>query len=243
MIEVCVDSLESALIAREAGADQVELVSDAGIGGLTPSAGLLREVLHAGIRTMAMIRPRGAGFCYSAHDRRVMLADVAFAREMGAHGVVFGALREDRSLDEPLIRRVVEEAGDMEVVFHRAFEVLRNPVEDARRLASLGICRVLTKGGANTLAEGQEVLRALLADGALEIISGGVRLETIDLIHSIGLRHVHLSSTVTKKDPSTAGTGISYGRTAGAEDEVYALSDGVMLRRLIEALRNPTLRS
>ncbi len=36
LVEVCANSLESALNAQEAGADRIELCAELGVGGITP---------------------------------------------------------------------------------------------------------------------------------------------------------------------------------------------------------------
>lgn len=235
-IEVCVDSLESALIAIEAGADQVELVSLTSVGGVTPSYGLTEAVLKRGIKTMAMVRPRAAGFCYSKYDREVMLNDVKNFREMGTNGVVFGALNFDGSIDYDFTNELVKAAGNMEVVFHRAFEVVKDKIKSAKMLKDIGVDRILTKGG-NSLIDGEAIIAELLNSDAPEIISGGVRFNTIDIIKRLGLKYVHISSNKEIKDPSTSGSGIYFGQQNDPSDEIYTVADLEYLTEIISKLR------
>lgn len=44
MLEVCIDSLESANNAINGGADEIEICSALNDGGLTPSMGLVHEI-------------------------------------------------------------------------------------------------------------------------------------------------------------------------------------------------------
>lgn len=45
MLEVCVDNLQSALNAIHGGADEIEVCSSLAEGGLTPSIGLVSEII------------------------------------------------------------------------------------------------------------------------------------------------------------------------------------------------------
>lgn len=237
IIEVCVDSLYSAVTAKKCGADQVELISMSEVGGITPSLGLVKSVLERDIKVMAMIRPRAAGFNYSDLDKEVMLKDVDEFKKAGVQGIVFGALKEDGTIDYDFTKEIVKRANGMEIVFHRAFEVLKDKVSAAKKLNELGVDRILTKGG-NSLVDGQDIIKELVKLQKPQIISGGVRFETLDLIKELGLEFVHVSSSKELVDKSTSGTGIYYGRNADKSDEIYTVADEEYLKTIINKLRN-----
>lgn len=237
IIEVCVDSLFSAVVAKKCGADQVELISMSEVGGITPSVGLVESVLERNIKVMAMVRPRSAGFCYSEFDKEVMLRDVEVFRKIGAQGIVFGALNKDGSIDYEFTKEIVNKSKGLEVVFHRAFEVVKDKVESAKILYDLGVDRILTKGG-NSLIEGKDIIEKLVSLKKPEIISGGVRFETLELIKELGLDFVHVSSSKEVIDPSTSNSGIFYGRNANKSDEIYYVADEDYLKKIIHKLRN-----
>ena len=63
-LEICCGSYEDALVAYQGGARRVELNSALYLGGLTPSLGsLILTKKLPGLKVIAMIRCRGAGFC------------------------------------------------------------------------------------------------------------------------------------------------------------------------------------
>ena len=169
--EVCLDSVESAIEAQAGGADRVELCDNLFEGGTTPSAGaikLAREKLTIGLQVI--IRPRGGDFCYSDIEMEVMKQDITTARELGSDGVVIGILRPDGQVDSERCRVLIEAAKDMNVTFHRAFDMMRDPFEALERIIDLGCSRILTSGQEATVLEGMALLKELVQKAGDRII-------------------------------------------------------------------------
>lgn len=180
--EVCANSVESCLAARDGGADRVELCAGIPEGGTTPSYGdiiVAREALRkTGLHVI--IRPRGGDFLYSPIERRVLLEDIDNARRLKADGVVFGCLTAEGDIDIPLMERLMEAAQGMSVTFHRAFDVCRNPRKAFEDIISLGCDRILTSGGQPTAEQGIPLLKELRkqAAGRIRLMAGSGVNET-----------------------------------------------------------------
>ena len=58
-----------------------------------------------------------------------MEEEIRMFRELGASGVVFGALTPDGDLDMEAMARLMGCAGDMHVTLHRAFDMARDPLD------------------------------------------------------------------------------------------------------------------
>lgn len=175
LIEVCLESAASVLRAQEGGADRVELCSDLFEGGLTPSLGTFRVARRlARIPINVMIRPRGGDFCYSDEEFAVMMEDAKAFKAEGASGIVFGILLADGRIDVPRSRALIEAVRPLPVTFHRAFDMSRDLGRSLETLVSLGVDRVLTSGGEESVLEGAETLAALVrqAAGRITVMPG-----------------------------------------------------------------------
>src|SRR5699024_3122399 len=129
-IELAVQDVAGTRIAADVGAGRVELGSALGVGGLTPSLGVIERAVAVGsdrgVGVHVLIRPRAGDFVFGRDEVAVMVADVRHAVGAGAAGVVIGALTPTGEVDLPIVDALVEAAGDAEVTFHRAIDVSGN---------------------------------------------------------------------------------------------------------------------
>ena len=199
VLEVCIDSIASAQAAETGGAQRVELCDNLVEGGTTPSLGMLQQVLALTTpKVMTMIRPRGGDFLYSDDEFEVMKANLAMAKEVGTHGLVFGILKSNGKIDVERNARLMELAGDTPVTFHRAFDMTDDPFEALETLIELGISRVLTSGHAANVTAGMDLIGKLVRQAGDRIIilpGGGIHEENItSLIHQTGVSECHASA-------------------------------------------------
>lgn len=175
-LEVCIDSVESAIASQEGGAARVELCDNLFEGGTTPSAGMIQMVRkRLDIDLYVMIRPRGGDFLYSDLEFEVMRMDISMAGKLGADGVVLGILNADGTIDKLRTATLVELARPLGVTFHRAFDMTPNPVRALKDLMDVGVDRLLTSGQEATAYEGAELIGELakVAGRSIRIIPGG----------------------------------------------------------------------
>jgi copper homeostasis protein len=197
IVEVCVDSLESATAAERGGARRVELCGNLAEGGVTPSAGLIattRQKISIGLHVM--IRPRAGDFCYTSDEFEVMRRDVLMAKQLGADGVVFGVLTEDANVDIERTRALVDLARPLNTTYHRAFDMSADLLLSLEYVAETGADRILTSGGATTAIEGTATLRNLVeaASGRTIIMGcGGIDHQNVQsVIEKTSVREIHV---------------------------------------------------
>lgn len=198
-LESCCTDVEQIRCAQEAGARRIELCEKLAVGGVTPSAELLKAAISvATVPVNVLVRPRGGDFVFSAAEADTMLRDIELCREAGAAAVVIGALDSRGDVDMPLMRRLCDAASGMSVTFHRAFDVCADPLAAFEDVLALGCDRLLTSGHESDAFKGRFFIAELVerAAGRIIVMPGcGVRRSNIARIAAdTGAVEFHASS-------------------------------------------------
>lgn len=175
VLEICTNSIESAIAAEKGGADRIELCANLGEGGTTPSYGQIKWcVEHLDLEVWPLIRPRGGDFLYTDSEFECILEDISFCKQIGCHGIVTGILDKDGNVDEARCRQIIATASPIPVAFHRAFDMSQNLEESLETIISLGFVRILTSGGkANAEIGASEIAKLVVQAGnRIEIMPG-----------------------------------------------------------------------
>jgi copper homeostasis protein len=198
ILEVCIESAESAIASEEGGANRVELCDNLMEGGTTPSAGMVALTLErVSIPVMMMIRPRGGDFLYTDLEFEIMLRDIKEAKRLGVHGVVFGLLTPDGRIDKARTATLIEASRPLSVTVHRAFDMTVDPIEALENLIELGVDRVLTSGQEPSTDKGINLITELVkrADNRIIILPGcGINEDNIaELVSKTGVKECHVT--------------------------------------------------
>lgn len=218
-IEVCAESVESALTAQRHGAARIEFCDNMAEGGTTPSAGNIRTLRSMlSIELFPIVRPRGGDFVYTGAELEAMRTDVAFCGETGCDGVVVGILDPDGRVDAGRcgeLARIAKSFG-MGIAFHRAFDISRNLAESLETIIDLGFDRVLTSGGRATAEEGIDIIKGLneQAAGRITVMPGsGVTPENAaKILTATGCREIHGTFRSYRENRSAHPAWADFGR-------------------------------
>ncbi|KAN0138244.1 Copper homeostasis CutC domain containing protein [Lactarius tabidus] len=233
VLEVCVDSIRSAVSAAKAGVDRLEVCGNLGIGGgTTPSLGLVR-----GIQRAAMVRPRTGDFLYSEEELDVMLEDIGLFKSVGIAGVVFGVLNRDGTVDVPRTRMCVFDFAFAMLRLHRS---LQAPYDAICTIP--GITRVLTSGQSSTsVLMGVPVLQELLqrsqtSNGPAILPGAGINPGSISAVLGsllpYGPREIHMSGgRWTESETAHRSEGMGMGTNVQREWGIW-LTDSNSVREV-----------
>ena len=210
-LEICAACLPSALAAQTGGAHRIELCQNLEQGGITPSYGLIQQVLkQVSLPVFVLIRPRPGGFVYSADELAIMQTDVEICRELGCTGVVLGVLDAAGRVDMAACQELIAAAGPLVVTFHRAFDACPDQAQALEDVVALGCQRILTSGGKATAEAGQNQLAALVtqAAGRIQIMPGaGITAANIQTLAAhTGAMEFHTSAK--RRQPTDGAAGL-----------------------------------
>lgn len=249
IIEVCIDSVESAIAAERGGADRVELCDNLIEGGTTPSAGCIMSALrHLSIGLNVMIRPRGGDFCYSDIEFDVMKRDVVMAKDLKCDGVVFGILKPDGRVDLDRCRILIDLARPLSVTFHRAFDMTSDPFQALDDIVLIGCNRILTSGQKNKASEGVDLIAELVAraNDDITIMPGsGVNEKNIaSLIQKTQAKEYHVACRKTVegvmiyRNPS-----VSMGGVPGVPEYSLSITDRDRIEAVVKEARQKRMET
>lgn len=206
VLEVCVDSVESAMNSVNGGCNRLELCSNLIIGGTTPSKALYEEVRkYCNTKIHVLIRPRFGDFLYSDYEYEIIKQEVTMFRDLGADGIVIGILKADGSLDIQKMEELIQLAAGIPIILHRAYDVCKDPYATLEQAKELGIHTILTSGQRNTCIEGKDLIAELVkqSNGIIDIlVAGGVNAEVITQMYpDTKATSYHMSGRIIKESP------------------------------------------
>jgi len=241
LLEVCANSVTSALAAQNGGAARVELCENLYEGGTTPSHGeilMARKQLH--IKLYVLIRPRGGDFLYNDLEFDIMAADVKYCIETGCDGIVIGILNPDGTIDKERCTKLVQMAKQqgLGVTFHRAFDMCADMYQALEDIIEIGCERILTSGGKSTAMEGSGIIANLIkkAAGRITIMPGsGVSEKNVaDLVQFTGAVEVHTSARVRMQSKMDfKNDHIVMGNNYG-DEYIYEETDAMRVKNILE---------
>ena len=236
VVEVCATNFQSALNAQDAGADRIELCSELAVGGITPNYGILKKVTSdLNIPVHVLIRPRSGDFTYGDSDFEVMKQNIALCKRLKCSGIVSGVLHKDMRVDMARTKELIDLASPLTFTFHRAFDWTPDPIATAKKLAEIGVARILTSGQAISAIEGLPMLTKLKETFTGTILAaGGINPENAVQFKAQAFEEIHLSATAQEKTIDTPK--ISLNSTKHFDETKQSVSSLIILQQLINKL-------
>jgi len=193
IIEVCAESYEYAVEAEKAGADRIELCKDLHLDGLTPDYESAKRTIDTlNIPIFILIRPREGDFVYSNEEFELIKNDIVKFKEMGCKGIVSGVLSTDQSIDIKRTKELVELSRPLDFTFHRAFDIVSNPLKEIEKLIEIGVNRVLTSGQKEKAIDGLVLLKQLniISKNRIKIMPGS-GINKSNIVNFLNFEEIH----------------------------------------------------
>ncbi|KAL8567999.1 hypothetical protein ACOMHN_029174 [Nucella lapillus] len=237
-MEVCVDSVASAINAEKGGACRLELCSNLIEGGTTPSVGLLSVVKSkVAVPVFVMLRPRGGDFLYTEAEVEVLKTDLKALKEAKADGFVFGFLTGKGFVDAEKCKEFKELASPLPVTFHRAIDMSYNVFTSLQTLIELKIDRVLTSGGSATALDGAPIIERMIKEsqGLITVVpGGGINEDNLERILALGAKEFHCSARIPQDSEMIhRKSGLSLGGTLAPPEYGRKVASVMKVRNML----------
>jgi copper homeostasis protein len=242
ILEICCYTAESAVLAEKAGAHRIELCDNYSEGGTTPSFATIKYVVQRlNIPVNVIVRPRGGDFLYSESEFEIIKEDVRQIKALGANGIVIGFLLPDGEIDVERTAEIISMAGNMEVTFHRAFDMCSDPFKALEQLIDIGVTRILTSGLKKRALEGVELIAKFIekAEDRIIIMPGsGVNEKNIsELIQLTNAMEYHSSAkTFVQGNMQYQKESVSMSGSANSEEFRHISVDQEQIRAMLNIL-------
>ncbi|MFN0256290.1 copper homeostasis protein CutC [Pedobacter ureilyticus] len=241
ILEICANSVESAIAAQQGGADRIELCTNLAEGGTTPSYGQIKWcVENLQLEVWPLIRPRGGDFLYSDAEFETILGDISYCKQIGCNGVVTGLLNTNGTINEERCAKIIAVASPMPVAFHRAFDMSNDLSVALETVIKLGFVRVLSSGGKENAFVGANELAKLVvqANNRIEIMPGaGVNADNlIEIAKTTSAKNFHTTAKSVVKSKMKFKNEASKMGLENADEFSYEQTDTLKVKVLKEIL-------
>lgn len=239
IVEVCANSFESAKNAQEAGAQRIELCAELGVGGVTPSYGMLKKVVgELSIPVNVLIRPRSGDFTYSDAEFDIMMQNIALCKELGCNGVVAGVLHKDFTLDVERTQELINVSKGMMFTFHRAFDWVKDPKTTFMQLQKMGVDVILTSGQQKSAPDGFTLLAELnkLSTTCKIMPGGGIRTTNVNDFKKEGFSALHMSGSKFHRTLNNTPP-FSMNSPSFLQEDQVAVSDMETIKSVVQCVK------
>ena len=204
VIEICCSSISSVKNAINYGANRIELCQDLRNDGITPSKRLLNSAIKISTKPInVLIRPRIGDFFYSSEEIKLIEYEIKQIKSLPINGIVIGILNRENDLPINVLKKLVQIIKPLDLTFHRAFDIVNNPIKSMNTLIDIGFDRILTSGQSDTAEKGLKMLLELKekANGKISIMpGGGINENNCHIFLKNGFNEIHLSAKKKKKE-------------------------------------------
>ena len=204
VIEICCSSISSVKNAINYGANRIELCQDLRNDGITPSKRLLNSAIKISTKPInVLIRPRIGDFFYNSEEIKLIEYEIKQIKSLPINGIVIGILNRENDLPINVLKKLVQIIKPLDLTFHRAFDIVNNPIKSMNKLIEIGFDRILTSGQSDTAEKGLKMLLELKekANGKISIMpGGGINENNCHIFLNNGFNEIHLSAKNKKKE-------------------------------------------